>query len=148
MIQPAFNSVGADSARNVEILTVLAGAGVTGTNIAVGDVVSWDVAAVGEAAGYTVIKGAAVAAGNALACGIAIDACTVAGRSLRIVKSGAVQANVTASTSSSAAPLVLGATAGKLIIYASATHTTSPSMVAVGLDDAGASGLTWVYARF
>jgi hypothetical protein len=148
MIQPAFNSVGTDAARNVEILTVLAGAGVTGTNIAVGDVVSWDVAATGEAQGYTVIKGAGVAAGNALACGIALDACTLAGRSLRIVKTGAVQAKVTASTSSAAAPLVLGATAGTLIIYASATHTTSPSMVAVGLDDAGASGLTWVYARF
>lgn len=145
MNAPFFNATDTQVARNLEIDTYTA----NGT-IAAGDVVALDTTVTGALQGQTVIKAAATTTGNPAAVGIAMAAAT-AGKIVQVCRRGYVQANVVASGTLAGKALVCGysgtSAAGQLMIYASGTHTASGPH-AIGIDDSGASGLTYVFAKF
>jgi hypothetical protein len=126
-----------------QIETFIAGGAITA-----GDCVIFDVSATDAARVLTVIQSPAVA-GQSLVVGFALNT-AASGAKVDVVVEGYMEnANVVSGVATSVSLTTSGATAGRALAFASATHTsTAPFAVTLEAASAGNQADVWVLKRF
>ena len=115
--------------------------------ITAGDIVVLDTAKTGSDRVLYVARSAATA-GLATVVGVALDSVTV-GQTVRVVTGGYVAvANIVTGVLLGEAVCSSGATVGRLLKYASGTHTNCAPVGVALADSASNAGPMWVYKRF
>lgn len=152
LIQRLETGDGAATMHRRQVETFIAGADVATNNIAVGDVVMWDISAASPDAMVKVIQSELKALGQTLACGIALDASTVAGEKVRVVTSGYAVANCAADTGTIVAgdPLVASVVTDGEVELLVAADLARPFGVALEAADATTTNFVaiCVYPQF
>ena len=119
---------------------------IAGAAIAAGDVVMLDVSQTGAAKVVYVRQAGAVATGNPLAVGVAIEAATAAGEALDVVIAGYVEGvNCTAGTVTAGVALEAGTTAGEV---SNATAADFPVFGVALTTKAANKCNAWIYRKF